>query len=70
MNCFKSAYGKVEYPTIRERFCTYGGADYKENVVDQLLCVTTVSVAAARIVAAGRLRGCDAGWGPLKDSSD
>lgn len=38
--------------TIRERFDTYRLANHKENVIDLLARVTTVSVETARIVAA------------------
>ena len=37
-------------PTIREQFNTYRFADYKEQVVDLLQRVTTVSVETMRIV--------------------
>jgi predicted helicase len=39
-------------PTIREKFNTYRFADYKEQVIDLLKRVTTVSVETQRIVAA------------------
>jgi len=39
-------------PTIREKFNTYRFADYKEKVVDLILCVTTVSVETQKIVEA------------------
>ena len=41
-------------PTIREQFNTYRFADYKEQVVDLLQRVTTVSVETMQIVAAMR----------------
>ena len=41
-------------PTIREKFNTYRFADYKEQVVDLLQRVTTVSVETMKIVEAMR----------------
>ena len=41
---------KPRDPTIRERFNTYRFADYKEQVIDLLARVCTVSVATMRIV--------------------
>ncbi len=41
-------------PTIREKFNTYRFADYKEQVIDLLRRVTTVSVATVEIVEAMR----------------
>lgn len=46
------AYCKPRDPTIREKFNTYRFADYKEQVIDLLQRVTTVSVETQRIVAA------------------
>ena len=43
---------KPKDPTIREKFDTYRFADHKENVIDLLMRVTTVSVETARIVTA------------------
>jgi len=43
---------KPRDPTIREKFDTYRFADYKENVVDLLMRVTTVSVETQKIVKA------------------
>ena len=37
-------------PTIREKFNTYRFADYKEQVIDLLLRVTTVSVETMKII--------------------
>jgi predicted helicase len=39
-------------PTIREKFNTYRFADYKENAIDLLCRVTTVSVETQKIVEA------------------
>ena len=57
-------------PTIREKFNTYRFADYKEQIIDLLLRVTTVSVETMKIVRqmpalgnprpAQRGRGCGA----------
>ena len=41
---------KPRDPTIRERFNTYRFADYKEEVIELLLRVCTVSVRTAEIV--------------------
>ena len=41
---------KPRDPTIRERFNTYRFADYKEDVIDLLRRVCTVSVRTAEIV--------------------
>jgi predicted helicase len=41
---------KPKDPTIREKFNTYRFADYKENVIDLLMRVTTVSVKTVAIV--------------------
>ncbi len=38
-------------PTIREKFNTYRFADYKEQVIDLLRRVTTVSVETQHIIA-------------------
>jgi predicted helicase len=43
---------KPKDPTIREKFDTYRFADYKEQVIDLLLRVTTVSVQTVAITAA------------------
>jgi predicted helicase len=43
---------KPKDPTIREKFDTYRFADYKEQVIDLLARVTTVSVETQRIVEA------------------
>ena len=43
---------KPKDPTIREKFNTYRFLDYKEQVIDLLQRVCTVSVATMRIVAA------------------
>lgn len=40
---------KPKDPTIREKFNTYGFADYKEKVIDLLMRVTTVSVSTVMI---------------------
>jgi predicted helicase len=45
---------KPKDPTIREKFDTYRFADYKEDVIDLLARVTTVSVETMRIVDAMR----------------
>ena len=45
---------KPKDPTIRARFDTYRFADHKENVIDLLARVTTVSVETMRIVDAMR----------------
>jgi predicted helicase len=45
---------KPKDPTIRRRFDTYRFADYKDNVVDLLARVTTVSVKTTEIVEAMR----------------
>lgn len=42
---------KPKDPTIREKFDTYHFADYKEQVIDLLIRVTTVSVRTALIVS-------------------
>jgi predicted helicase len=41
---------KPKDPTIREKFDTYRFADYKEQVIDLLMRVTTVSVRTISIV--------------------
>ena len=41
---------KVKDPTIAERFNTYKFADYKEQVIDLLMRVCTVSVKTVEIV--------------------
>jgi predicted helicase len=41
-------------PTIRERFNTYRFADHKEEVIDLLMWVTTLSVETVKIVDAMR----------------
>ena len=43
---------KPKDPTIREKFDTYRFKDHKENVIDLLTRVTTLSVETVRIVAA------------------
>jgi len=43
---------KPKDPTIREKFDTYRFADYKDNVIDLLMRVTTVSVETERITQA------------------
>jgi predicted helicase len=43
---------KPKDPTIREKFDTYRFADYKEQVIDLLMRVTTVSVHTVSIVSA------------------
>ena len=43
---------KPKDPTIREKFDTYRFADYKENVIDLLMRVTTVSVETVAITDA------------------
>ena len=43
---------KPKDPTIREQFDTYRFADYKEQVIDLLMRVTTVSVRTVAIVSA------------------
>ncbi len=43
---------KPKDPTIREKFDTYRLEDHKEQVIDLLARVTTVSVETVRIVAA------------------
>ena len=43
---------KPKDPTIREKFDTYRFADHKEQVIDLLRRVTTVSVKTMEIVAA------------------
>lgn len=43
---------KPKDPTIREKFDTYRFADYKQKVIDLLMCVTTVSVKTMKIVQA------------------
>lgn len=45
---------KPRDPTIREKFNTYRFADYKEHVIDLLLCVTRVSVETQEITEAMR----------------
>ncbi len=45
---------KPKDPTIREKFDTYRFADYKEKVIDLLMCVTRVSVETQAIVEAMR----------------
>ena len=45
---------KPKDPTIREKFNTYGFADYKEHVIDLLKRVTRVSVETMAIVEAMR----------------
>ena len=45
---------KPRDPTIRERFNTYRFADYKEDVIDLLRRVCTVSVRTAEIVGGWR----------------
>ena len=52
---------KPRDPTIRERFNTYRFADYKEDVIDLLRRVCTVSVRTAEIV--GGWRGIRCGEG-------
>ena len=42
---------KPKDPTVREKFDTYRFADYKEQVIDLLMRVTTVSVRTALIVS-------------------
>jgi predicted helicase len=46
---------KPKDPTIREKFDTYRFADYKEEVIDLLMRVTTVSVETAKIVSELRM---------------
>jgi predicted helicase len=41
---------KPKDPTIREHFNTYRFADYKEQVIDLIEKVTTVSVETVKIV--------------------
>lgn len=41
---------KPKDPTIREKFNTYQFSDHKENVIDLLMRVTTVSVDTMKIV--------------------
>lgn len=43
---------KPKDPTIREKFNTYKFADYKEQVIDLIMRVTTVSVETIKIVSA------------------
>ena len=45
---------KPKNPTVREKFDTYRFADYKENVIDLIARVTTVSVGTQKIVTAMR----------------
>ena len=47
---------KPRDPTIRERFNTYLFADYKEDVIDLLRRVCTVSVRTAEIVGGMAIR--------------
>jgi len=42
---------KLKDPTIREKFNTYRFADHKENVIDLLRKVCTVSVETMRIIS-------------------
>ena len=44
--------GAPRDPTIREHFNTYRFADYKEQVIELLRRVTTVSVETQKIIAA------------------
>jgi len=48
---------KPKDPTIRAQFDTYRFADYKDQVIDLLQRVTTVSVETVRIVAAMKAAG-------------
>ncbi len=43
---------KPKDPTIREKFNTYRFSDYKEQVIDLIMRVTTVSVRTMAIVEA------------------
>jgi predicted helicase len=45
---------KPKDPTIREKFDTYRFADYKEQVIDLLMRVTTVSIETVAVVSAMR----------------
>jgi hypothetical protein len=47
----ESALRKPRDPTIRQKFNTYQFSDYKEQVIDLLRRITTVSVQTMAIIA-------------------
>ena len=49
---------KIKDPTVREKFNTYKFADYKEDVIELLGKVCTVSVKTMKIVADMEKSGC------------